>query len=169
MRRLFLVRHAKAKSSVGRDDYARKLTKRGRADAPLIGAYMAHHGLVPDLALVSPATRAEETWALVAKVLPKAPRIVKEEGIYNAGRDKLMGIIRKARDAHVLLVVGHNPGLHELAVALLTDASASHADIETVSDRFPTATAAIYEFDPIGRAHLDSVLFAKELGGEGEA
>ena len=69
MRRLMLLRHAKTeRAEPGERDRDRKLMKRGRADAPVIGAYMAHHGLVPDLALVSPATRAQETWALVAAV-----------------------------------------------------------------------------------------------------
>src|SRR4029077_5677093 len=129
MRRLMLLRHAKTeRAEPGERDRDRKLTKRGRADAPLVGAYMTHHGLVPDVALVSPATRSEEPWCLVAKTLPKAPRIVKEEGIYNAGRDKLMGIIRKARDAHVLLVVGHNPGLHALAVGLIASGAVGARD-----------------------------------------
>ena len=154
MRRLMLLRHAKTeRPEPGERDRDRKLTKRGGADAPLIGAYMAHHGLVPDLALVSPATRAEETWALVAKALPKAPRIVKEEGIYNAGRDKLMGIIRKARDAHVLLVVGHNPGLHELAVSLI--ASGDVEARERVSEKLPTSGLVVIDlpFDDWSRLH----------------
>jgi phosphohistidine phosphatase len=144
MRRLMLLRHAKTeRAEPGERDRDRKLTKRGRADAPLIGAYMAHHGLVPDLALVSPATSAEETWALVAKVLPKAPRIVKEEGIYNAGRDKLMGIIRKARDAQVLLVVGHNPGLHELAVSLIASGDVEARERVSESCRRPASSSSI--------------------------
>jgi phosphohistidine phosphatase len=154
MRRLMLLRHAKTeRAEPGERDRDRKLTKRGRADAPLIGAYMAHHGLVPDLALVSPATRAEETWALVAKALPKAPRIVNEEGIYNAGRDKLMGIIRKARDAHVLLVVGHNPGLHELAVSLI--ASGDVEARERVREKLPTSGLVVIDlpFDDWSRVH----------------
>jgi phosphohistidine phosphatase len=154
MRRLMLLRHAKTeRAEPGERDRDRKLTKRGRADAPLIGAYMAHHGLVPDLALVSPATRAEETWVLVAKTLPKAPRIVNEEGIYNAGRDKLMSIIRKARDAHVLLVVGHNPGLHELAVSLI--ASGDVEARERVSEKLPTSGLVVIDlpFDDWSRVH----------------
>jgi phosphohistidine phosphatase len=154
MRRLMLLRHAKTeRAEPGERDRDRKLTKRGRADAPLIGAYMAHHGLVPDLALVSPATRAEETWALVAKALAKAPRIVNEEGIYNAGRDKLMGIIRKARDAHVLLVVGHNPGLHELAVSLI--ASGDVEARERVREKLPTSGLVVIDlpFDDWSRVH----------------
>jgi phosphohistidine phosphatase len=68
MRRLLLLRHAKTeRPKPGERDCDRELTKRGSADAPVIGAYMARHGLVPDLALVSPVTRAEETWTLVAE------------------------------------------------------------------------------------------------------
>ena len=154
MRRLLLLRHAKTeRPEPGERDRDRRLTKRGREDAPLIGAYMARHGLVPDLALVSPATRAEETWALVAKALPTAPKVVEEEGIYNAGRDKLIGIIRKARDAHVLLVVGHNPGLHELAVSLI--ASGDVEARERVNEKLPTSGLVVIDlaFDDWSRLH----------------
>jgi len=154
MRRLLLLRHAKTeRPEPGERDRDRRLTKRGREDAPLIGAYMARHGLVPDLALVSPATRAEETWALIAKALPTAPKVVEEEGIYNAGRDKLIGIIRKARDAHVLLVVGHNPGLHELAVSLI--ASGDVEARERVNEKLPTSGLVVIDlaFDDWSRLH----------------
>ena len=154
MRRLLLLRHAKTeRPEPGERDRNRKLTKRGREDAPLIGAYMARHGLVPDLALVSPATRAEETWALVAKALPTAPKVMEEEGIYNAGRDKLIGIIRKARDAHVLLVVGHNPGLHDLAVSLI--ASGDVEARERVNEKLPTSGLVVIDlaFDDWSRMH----------------
>lgn len=154
MRRLLLLRHAKTeRAEPGERDRDRRLTKRGRDDAPLIGAYMARHGLVPDLALVSPVTRAEETWALVAKALPTAPKVMEEEGIYNAGRDKLIGIIRKARDAHVLLVVGHNPGLHELAVSLI--ASGDVEARERVNEKLPTSGLVVIDlaFDDWSRLH----------------
>ena len=62
MRRLMLLRHAKTeRAEPGERDRDRKLTKRGRADAPVIGAYMAHHGLIPDFALVSPARRTRSS------------------------------------------------------------------------------------------------------------
>ena len=154
MRRLLILRHSKTeRPEPGEHDRVRKLTKRGRADAPLIGAYMAHHGLVPDVALVSPATRAEETWALVAKALPQGPRVMKEEGIYNAGSDKLINIIRKAPDAHVLLVVGHNPGLHELAISLI--ASGDVEARERVNEKLPTSGLVVIDlaFDDWSRLH----------------
>jgi hypothetical protein len=58
--------------------------------------------------------------------------------------------------------------MHELAVELVVEAAAAAADIETVSARFPTATAAVYQIDGVGRASLDGVFLAKDLGGEGD-
>src|SRR4029077_2301785 len=94
MRRLMLLRHAKTERAEGGErDRDRKLTKRGRDDAAVIGAYMARHGFIPDLALVSPAKRAEETWALLASAFAKTPRLVNDERIYNAATDALFKII----------------------------------------------------------------------------
>ena len=117
MRRLLLLRHAKTERiEPGQRDRDRKLVARGRADAPVIGAYMVRHRLIPDLVAISPVTRAQETWALVARAFGKMPRIVKDERIYNASTETLVELIRETRDARTLLVVGHNPGLHDLAV-----------------------------------------------------
>ena len=66
MRRLFLVRHAKAKPSVGRDDYARKLTKRGRADAKRVAKALAARHFLPDVLIHSGAARAKETAEIFA-------------------------------------------------------------------------------------------------------
>ena len=67
MRRLLLLRHAKAeRSQPGGRDHDRVLTQRGRADAKTLGAYLARHRLVPDRALVSTAARTRETWERVA-------------------------------------------------------------------------------------------------------
>jgi phosphohistidine phosphatase len=120
MRRLLLLRHAKTeRAEPGERDRDRKLTKRGRNDAPIIGAYMAKHAFVPDLALVSPATRAEETWALMVPCLRKPPPMLIDDRIYNAGVSQLFAIISETRPAKSLLMVGHNPGFHELAVHLV--------------------------------------------------
>ena len=122
MRRLMLLRHAKTeRADPGQRDRDRKLTKRGRDDAAVIGAYMARHGLAPDLALVSPAKRAQETWALVAPAFAKAPRVVNDERIYNAATDALFKIIGETRGAHSLLVVGHNPSLSEFLGRLISE------------------------------------------------
>ena len=135
-----LLRHAKTeRSEPGVRDRDRKLTKRGRADAPVIGAYMARHGLVPDLALVSPATRAQETWTLLAAAFAKTPRVVNDERIYNANPEKLMGVIAETRGARSLLIVGHNPGIHDLAVQLM--ASGDVEAREQVTEKLPNVGA----------------------------
>jgi phosphohistidine phosphatase len=154
MRRLLLLRHAKTeRPGSGERDRERKLTKRGRADAPVVGAYMARHGFIPDLALVSPATRAMETWTLLAKALGKEPRVVKDERIYNAEVETLIGIIRETRDARALLLVGHNPGLHDLALRLI--ASGDVAMRERVSEKLPTSGLVVIDlaFDDWSKLH----------------
>jgi phosphohistidine phosphatase len=85
MRRLMLLRHAKTERA---EPAAATATASSPSAAAIrcaaIGAYMAHHGLAPDLALVSPAARTQETWALLAPAFAKAPRAMKDERIYNA-------------------------------------------------------------------------------------
>ncbi len=157
MRRLLLLRHAKTeRPGPGERDRDRKLTARGRADAPIIGAYLARHGLVPDLVLVSLATRAEQTWALAAAAFAKAPPVAKDERIYNAGSEKLIGIIRETRAAHALLVVGHNPGLHDLAVRLI--ASGNVEARERITEKLPTSGLVVIDlaFDDWSKLHANA-------------
>ena len=157
MRRLLLLRHAKTeRAEPGDRDRDRKLTERGRADAPIIGGYLVRHRLVPDLALVSPVTRAEETWALVAGSFTKPPRVVKDERIYNAGPETLIGLIHETREARTLLVVGHNPGLQDLAVQLI--ASGDVRARERVSEKLPTSGLVVidFPFDDWSRLHANA-------------
>ncbi len=145
MRRLLLLRHAKTERvAPGERDRDRKLTKRGRSDAPVIGAYMAHHGLVPDLALVSPAARSQETWALLAPAFAKAPRAAKDERIYNASPERLLAVIGETRGARSLLVIGHNPGLQDIAVRLI--AAGDVEARERVSEKLPTSGLVVINF-----------------------
>jgi phosphohistidine phosphatase len=144
MRRLMLLRHAKTeRAAPGERDHDRKLMRRGRADAPVIGAYMAHHGLVPDLALVSPAKRAQETWTLVAAAFAEAPRVVSDERIYNATPQGLIGVIGETRKGRSLVVVGHNPGLHDLALQLI---AAGDVDMrEQLNEKLPTSGLVVID------------------------
>jgi len=157
MHRLLLLRHAKTeRAEPGEPDRDRKLTKRGRADGPLIGGYMVRHGLVPDLALVSPVTRAQETWALVLAAFAREPRVAKDERIYNASADKLMSIVRETRDAPTLLIVGHNPGLHDLAIRLI--ASGDVEARERVTEKLPTCGLVVIDlaFDDWAKLHANA-------------
>jgi phosphohistidine phosphatase len=145
MRRLLLLRHAKTeRPEPGQRDRDRKLMPRGRSDAPIIGAYMVRHRLVPDLVLVSPATRAQETWTLVAPVFSTPPRVAKEDRIYNASTDTLAEIIRETHGANALLLVGHNPGFHDLATQLVGSGDADA--IEHLSEKLPTSGLVALDF-----------------------
>jgi phosphohistidine phosphatase len=144
MRRLILLRHAKTERvQPGERDRDRKLMKRGRADAPIVGAYLAHHGLLPDLALVSPAERAQETWRLVAAALDKRPRTEIDERLYNASPQKLLEIIAEPRKARSLLIVGHNPSLHEFALQLIASGDAEAR--EELREKLPTSGLVVME------------------------
>jgi phosphohistidine phosphatase len=144
MRRLLLLRHAKTeRAEPGERDRDRKLTKRGRADAPLVGAYMAHHDLIPDLVLVSPAQRTQETWKLLAATFAKPPKAITDERVYNASAAKLMSLLSEPRNARALLLVGHNPGMHDLAVELI--AAGDVAARERVTEKLPTAGLVVID------------------------
>jgi len=154
MRRLLLLRHAKTeRAEPGGRDRDRKLTARGRADAPIISAYMARHRLIPDLALVSPAMRALETWELIAAAFGKTPRMVKDERIYNAGTDTLVELIRETGDAGAVLVVGHNPGLHDLARRLIGSGDVEAR--ESLNEKLPTCSLVAIDlaFDDWSKLH----------------
>jgi phosphohistidine phosphatase len=144
MRRLMLLRHAKTeRPEPGKHDRDRKLTKRGRSDAAAIGAYMVHDGLVPDLVLVSPAKRAEETWGILSAAFAPEVRVVCDERIYDASPATLIAVIGETHQAQSLLVVGHNPGLHEIAVQLITSGNVDAR--QCVSENLPTSGLVVID------------------------
>jgi len=120
MVRLYIVRHAKSSwKTDGLDDFHRPINGRGRKAAPAIGSYMQQHGIKPDLILCSAAVRARETLALILPALDGEPTIEIEEGLYLASAETLLERLRRLGDApDTVMVIGHNPGLHDLALAL---------------------------------------------------
>jgi len=146
MRRLMLLRHAKSDwSAPGKRDHDRVLNPRGREAAPRIGAYMARHALVPDLIVASTATRVVETLELLLPAFEKAPKVVSEPRIYEAEVEHLMEVIREApQAAHSVLIVGHNPGLGDLASDLI--AVGDEDARQRLVEKFPTAGLAVIDF-----------------------
>ncbi len=144
MRRLMLLRHAKSDWPAGLPDLDRPLAPRGREAAPRMGAYLAAEGLLPDLALVSPARRTRETFALVEPHLG-SPESRTEPRIYEAPAERLLEVVREAPpEALALLLVGHNPGFEDLARRLV-----GHGDryaFARMSAKFPTAGLAVIDF-----------------------
>ena len=122
MRRLLLLRHAKAVPATDPlTDSARPLAERGLRDARLIGERLRQHGVRPALILSSPATRALQTAELVAAALDYArDALALERRLYLAEPATLLAVIAAQTAANeTLLVVGHNPGLTDLAHRLL--------------------------------------------------
>jgi phosphohistidine phosphatase len=146
MRRLLLLRHAKSElSSGGVADQARAITERGQAAARLMGGYMARHGLVPDRVLCSPARRTRETWTETAGQWPREIETVFEERLYAATAQAILSVIEaQGGAAPMLLVVGHNPGLHEAADFLI--AAGDVGLRERLREKFPTAALAVIDF-----------------------
>jgi phosphohistidine phosphatase len=158
MLRLLLLRHAKAeKARSGERDHERRLAERGRGDAPKLGAYLATHGYRPDLVAVSTSARTRETWSLAAGAMKGKPKVTFEDRIYEATPRALFNVVRETGSkVRTLLMIGHNPGMHELAVQLVAT-----GDIELrerLHEGFPTAALAVIEFavDRWDRVHPQS-------------
>jgi phosphohistidine phosphatase len=155
MRRLLLLRHAKAeRPRPGAEDPDRVLAPRGREDAPKLGAFMVRHALVPERVIVSTAKRARETWDLVASAIAKRPPVVFDERIYEAASQAILKVVKECEPkVHTLLVVGHNPGLHELAALLI--ASGNLEARQRLNEKFPTAGLVVIDFalDEWARLH----------------
>jgi phosphohistidine phosphatase len=145
MRRLMLLRHAKSDRPPGMPDTIRPLNERGAAAARLMGAYIARHRLLPDLVLCSPSTRTRETWVGLSSQWPALVKVSFEERLYAAPPQAILSVIR-AQDGEErsLMVIGHNPGLHEAADLLI---AAGNVDLrERLREKFPTCALAAIDF-----------------------
>jgi len=115
---LTLVRHAKSSwDDPGLDDFMRPLNARGRRDAPEMGRRLRQGGVQPALIVSSPAKRAIKTARIIARAIDfPAADILEPAGMYAAAADELLKLIRRLpEDACDVMLVGHNPGLTDLA------------------------------------------------------
>jgi phosphohistidine phosphatase len=158
MRRLMLLRHAKAERSLpGAPDRERGLVERGRNEASFIGGYMVTHAFTPDRVLVSPAVRTQETWKCASAAFRSAPSATTVERLYDASAAAILAAIKEApANANTLLVIGHNPGVHEVAVLLI--ASGDVQTREQLREKLPTCGLVIVDFaiDEWARLHPHS-------------
>ena len=143
MRTLILMRHAKAaRAHEAPSDEARGLTERGRRDAEAAGAALAEAGLAPALALISSALRTRETAAHALKHFAVETRF--EAALYNAAPEGVWDAF-SASDAACVIVIGHNPGLGELASLLIRQAHDGSKLAREFAGNFPTAAFAAFE------------------------
>lgn len=142
-RTLYLLRHAKSSwRKGGLDDRERPLNARGHQAARLVAAHLARQP-TPGLVLCSSARRTRETFDYIAHALAVAPPVSIEDALYLATARAIMERIEAVpENVATLLVIGHNPGLHELA-GLLARHGARH-DRARLAGKFPTAALASF-------------------------
>jgi len=143
-RELLILRHAKSDWGSGaKSDFDRPLNRRGKHDAPKVGAWLYREGLVPDHVVSSPAERARQTALKVCKGLDIGKKQIDwDPDLYEASVPHLLdALARCPSHAATVLLVGHNPGLEELIQYLIGD------DLEPPEDGklLPTATLARLE------------------------
>ena len=139
-RRLVLIRHAK--SADGPIDVERPLAPRGRRDAGAIGELLAD-GRVPDRVVVSPATRARQTWEGAQATLGVPVELAVDDRIYDNDVDSLLAVVRDTpKHVRTLALVGHNPSFEVLALEL-DDGAGDDALRRAIRDGFPTSAVAL--------------------------
>ena len=143
--RLLLIRHAQAADApVDRD---RPLTANGTRAATAIGTWLRQAGYVPDRVLVSPALRAQQTWAAAAEALGAAPEATVDQRIYDNTVEAVLEVIGElAGDADTVAVVGHNPSIGRLAFDL-DDGTGSDTARRQLHAGFPTGAVAVFRVD----------------------
>jgi phosphohistidine phosphatase len=142
-RRLILTRHAKsAWDDPLIEDHDRPLNKRGRRAALELGEWLGSRGYEPVTVLCSSALRTRETWTTLALApLEVTPEVVILEALYHASPDVMLNALRRV-SGDTVLMLGHNPGIAELA-AMLPAQPPKDPDFT----RYPTAATLVLDFE----------------------
>ena len=171
MRRLYLMRHGKAQAGMppGGGDLERALVGRGRKESHWMGAFCRDQAQPPTLILCSPSRRTVETCDAFCEGFGESlPRCV-VDGIYMGSPSSLLYAVNEAGGSEAgVLLIGHNPGIHALALAL---GGRGHGPAYAqLSSRFPTAALAVFETGiddwaalRAGSAQLVTFKIAKEM------
>jgi phosphohistidine phosphatase len=144
---LYLLRHAKSRwGDPGLDDHDRPLDGRGERAAAVIGVHFAQQEYQPSLVLCSSARRTRETLDSLLPHLRVRPELLIEQRIYLASGGQLLARLQEVDDgASQLLLIGHNPGIAELAQGLAC--SGPGTPLRRMATKFPTCALAVCEFD----------------------
>lgn len=143
---LSLLRHAKSSwTNPALDDHDRPLAKRGVKAVPLVAEFIRREGLIPEIVLCSDAMRTRATLALLlARLDTPNPPVIYDEALYLAAPRAILSAVAEHGEKHVL-VVGHNPGMHALALELVGDGNRKL--LSGLAREFPTAALAVLTFD----------------------
>jgi phosphohistidine phosphatase len=144
MHMLHLLRHAKSSWKEDVEDRERPLSRRGREAARRVGKHLPAMVGALDLVLCSSALRTRETLDLVLAEFSPRPRSVIDDELYAASQERLIERLRRLAEEDVnVLLIGHNPGLHELAISLAETSSPNFRSL--ASGKFPTAARASFQ------------------------
>jgi len=148
-RTLYLLRHAKSSWAQPQlDDHERPLNGRGRRAATLMAEHIASLPVRPALILCSSALRTRETLAALLDALgdgARHPKVEIERGLYLAQPEALLLRLREApEECAALLLIGHNPGMHQFACALAGNRGGGGALAAKLARKFPTAALATF-------------------------
>lgn len=164
MLRLTLLRHAKSSwDDPDLPDHERPLSKRGTRAAARIGRYIAEHHLTPELILCSDAIRARATLSLLLSMLDQpAPPATISADLYLTDPDTILAALcANAGSAKHIMTIGHNPGLHALALSLAASSQANH--LAQLAMKFPTAALAHFTFNTAAWADVTPATGTLEL------
>ena len=144
MRTLYLLRHAKSSwDDPSLPDHERPLAPRGQRDAKRLAAHLPRLGCLPELILCSTAARTQETLEL-ARLASAASTVLIEDGLYAATTDELLARLRDVPETvGSVMVIGHNPGLQQLASTLASEGNG----LAELQAKFPTAALATLEVE----------------------
>jgi len=161
MHTLYLLRHAKSSwADPALPDHARPLAARGRRDGKRIAKHLVELGIEPELLLCSSAERTRETLELIRPALSATSTVMLEAELYAATSDTLLERIRALPDTVAsVMMIGHNPGLHDLALVL----ASAGAELGRLKTKFPTGALATLELSNTTWSELsqaDAVLAA---------
>ena len=130
-------------------DFDRPLNERGRIAADLIGEHLASQSIWPEAIYCSPAVRTRETFSIMSKhERPKEIDLFKDKDLYLASAKLLHEKVRGYEGASdSVMLIGHNPGMHEFACRLAGSGSAASSDEDNalLSGKFPTAALAFFD------------------------
>lgn len=177
--RLILFRHAKSSwDDALLDDHDRPLNERGTAAASAMGRWLSQQPFRPNLVLCSDAQRTKATLSLAQVAMgPPAPETEVDGALYLATPETILDAVRAAAkrkpEADTIMVIGHNPGLHALALTLIDRAAAGGAgasDLRSLEAKFPTAAMAVLDLgglnfhEPLaGRCRLEAFQIPRAL------
>jgi phosphohistidine phosphatase len=167
VKQLFLLRHAKSSwEDPDLVDHDRPLAPRGRRAAKLIAEHLRRQTVAPALVLCSSALRTRETLERIAPALGEEVPVQIEGELYAASEQRLLERVRAVEDGiESLLLIGHNPGVEQLALLL----ASSGQKVATLARKYPTGALATLEFSGrwrelgSGSAELTGFVTPKQL------